>query len=324
MRNPLVSIIIVNFNAGALLSRCLESIEMQTIKRLEILIIDNASIDSSLEDLESREDIVLIRNNTNRGFAAAQNQGIRLARSQYVMPLNYDIELMPEFIEQLVRAMEVSLNIGITTGRLMKMTLEGEYLDQIYSTGHVLPANRFAVHRGHNEKDVGQYDEGGEVFGAPGAAPLYRREMLEDICVDGQYFDESLFTWYEDIDLDWRARSLGWRCIYAPTAIAYHVGHPEGHGGNQWQISMTIRNRWLVILANDDIVSMLRNSFALIRYELSLLGYVLRYGYFSAYLRAIGGFVRLIPNALQKRSFTSQRRSDLGSGLAISRPVHPH
>ena len=107
-----------------------------------------------------------------------------------------------------------------------------------------MPPNRFVLHRGANERDVGQYDYICDVFGAPGAAPLYRREMLNDIEFQGQYFDESLFTWYEDVDLDWRAKNFGWRCVYTPKAVAYHIGHPEGHGGDLWKISLQIRNRW--------------------------------------------------------------------------------
>lgn len=307
MQPCVVSIVIVNYNAGELLSRCLRSIEAQTFQDYEIIIVDNASSDTSLEMIQATPRVKIIRNEQNIGFAAAQNQGMKLAHGQYLMPLNFDIEMTPQFLAEMVAAIQMSPNIGIVTGKLMQMGVDGQYLNVFYSTGHVLPPCRCIYHRGLGEQDVGQYDKMAEVFGASGAAPLYKREMLEDISFHGNFFDESLFTWYEDVDLDWRANTLGWKCLYTPKAIAYHIGHLEGHGGDLWKIGLQIRNRWLIILANDNFWLFSKATIAMLLYELRLGWYVLSRGYLSAYYTAFTEFFDLIPNALAKRRWTLQR-----------------
>jgi GT2 family glycosyltransferase len=314
MSSCLVSIVIVNYNAGPLLSRCLASIEDQALRDFEIIIVDNASSDGSLADLSLGDEgaascgrIRLIRNDQNRGFAAAQNQGLRLARGRYLMPLNFDVEMTPGFLAEMVAAIESGPDVGLVAGKLLQMSRDGERFDTFYSTGHLLTPGRCILHRGAGERDVGQYDEMVDLFGAPGAAPLYRREMLEDIQFRGYFFDESLFTWFEDVDLDWRATRLGWRCVYAPRAVAYHIGHPEEHGGDPWKISTQIRNRWLVIAANEVGPLLARKTRAMILYEMRLLRDMIFQGHVRAYLSALRGFIHLLPIALAKRRWTAQR-----------------
>ncbi len=315
--DKLISIVIVNYNAGTLLPRCLASIARQTYPNWEVIIVDNASRDESLRYARQFDRATVVCNADNRGFAAAQNQGLGLARGGYLMPLNFDIEMTPRFLEEMIAAMDVSPLIGTVTGKLLGMAADGAYLDTFYSTGHILPPDGYVLHRGEGERDAGQYDEMSEVFGAPGAAPLYRRDMLEDIAFRGQYFDESLFTWYEDVDLDWRAQQLGWKCLYTPKAVAYHLGHPEGHGGNMWQLAISIRNRWLVVLANSDFKA--RTLFAILGYELRLLRYVVRNGYLSAYVNAWKQFFGLMHTAVEKRRWLRQRVRSRSSGDAGAR-----
>jgi GT2 family glycosyltransferase len=293
--------VIVNYNAGDYLQRCLDSVAEQTYPRWEVIIVDNASQDNSLDSVAEFENLTVIRNEENVGFAAAQNQGIRSARGAYVMPLNFDIEMTPQFLEEMVAAMNLSPAIGIVTGKLRRMRANGERTQELYSVGHVMPLNRFVRHRGAGERDQGQYDYICGVFGAPGAAALYRREMLDDIAFRGEFFDESLFTWYEDVDLDWRAKKLGWKCVYTPKAVAYHVGHPEGHRGDLRQIVLGISNRWLVILANEEVELFCKNLLTLLLYELKTLRYMLVNGYMSAYVGALKSFLRRVPTALAKR-----------------------
>ncbi len=304
---PLVSMVIVNYNSGELLRRCLESVRIQTYPKWEVIIVDNASHDASLRTVEGLDRITIVRNNRNVGFAAGQNQGMRQALGRYLMPLNFDIEMTPQFLDHMVAAIESSPSIGTVTGKLMQMGEEAKRLDLFYSTGHLMPPNRFPLHRGAGERDCGQYDQIEEVFGAPGAAPLYRREMLEDVAFQGQYFDESFFTWYEDVDLDWRAQWRGWKCLYTPWAVAYHRGHPEGLGRNLKHIAISIRNRWLMIAADECMVCASRNAFALIGYELGLLRYVVRANLPSAYAKALWSFVHLLPLAQKKRQHIRKR-----------------
>jgi GT2 family glycosyltransferase len=279
----------------------MQSIGAQTFRDYAVIIVDNASTDGSLDYAEAFSGIRVAKNERNVGFAVAQNQGMRLAHGKYIMPLNFDIHLDPDFLENMVDAIEGADNIGWVCCKLMQMAADGTHSNRFYSTGHLLPPNRFPLHRGAGEEDTGQYDQPGEVFGSPGAAPLYKREMLEDIAFRGQYFDESFFLWYEDVDLDWRARWRGWKCVYTPSAVAHHLGHSGGFEGNQKLAATSILNRWLMVAANECPHCLRRNWAALTAYELSLIRYVVLAGLLPAYLNAVRKFAALRPLVRAKR-----------------------
>jgi GT2 family glycosyltransferase len=303
--NPIISIVIVNFNSGNLLRKCLTSLFSQTIKDWEIIIIDNESNDDSLSNICYIEKLFVIKNPINRGFAAGQNQGISYSSGKYILALNFDIILPDHFLENLLIGMEENLEAGWACGKLLNMTDSVGLSSTLYSTGHVLPLNRFPKLRGNGENDTSQFNKSEYVFGAPGAAALYRRSMIEDLTFDNQFFDESFFTWYEDVDIDWRAQNRGWKCLYVPDAVAYHMGHV----GEEYQepfrsfrARLTIRNRWLMIIANETrLFSILK---PLIKYEFSLLIYVVRDHLITAYLKALVDFIKLTPIAIAKRKQT--------------------
>ena len=309
MSDRSVSMVIVNYNSGDYLPQCLKSVIAQDFTDFEVIVIDNASTDNSLEFPSQFEQIRVVRNDTNVGFARAQNQGMRLAQGKYLMPLNFDLTLNPTFLEKMIDAINMSENIGSVSGKLLNMGPNGEPTNTIYSVGHLLPRNRFPLLRGQYETDDGRYDLEEYVFGTSGAAPLYRKEMLDDVAFNGQFYDETFFTWYEDVDLDWRAQLRGWKCLYTPHALAYHRGHPEGYREplRSFRASITIRNRWMMVLANECGHCMLRNFVPLLFYELSLLKYVVTAGLTGAYLRAIRSFLALLPHTLAKRRWNQSR-----------------
>ncbi len=303
---PLISICIVNYNAGALLPRCIESIRAQTLQDYEVIVVDNCSSDGSVEWITPDEGLRLLRNERNLGFAAAQNQGMRLAQGRYLMPLNFDILLERRFLEEMAAGMALSERIGAVSGKLMRLTEHGKS-QVIDNAGLLLPRRRVPQHRGGGEVDAGQYDEYARVFGVMGAAALYRREMLEDIAYQGQYFDESYFMWYEDIDLDWRARLRGWDCLYTPRAVAYHVGDVHGHGRSKLGARVSMRNRWKTILTNECPGCLARNFFPLLQEELALLRHVARFGLFREYLWAVGSLLSCLPEIYKKRRWVRSR-----------------
>jgi GT2 family glycosyltransferase len=307
MAPPLVSIVIVNYNAGAYLAACLDSLAVQTLADFEVIVVDNASRDDSLSAVQGRARVRVMRNSSNLGFAAAQNQGMRASQGRYLMALNFDIQLAPDYLAQAVAAMESYPMIGSLSGKMLKMKPDGERTTQFDNAGLLFTRRRMPQHRGVGEQDRGQYQQPDLVFGVMGAAALYRRAMLDDVAWRGQYFDESYFMWYEDIDLDWRARLRGWDCLYLPQAVAYHVGDPHGHGRSRFGAEMTIRNRWMMILANENMLWAVRNSPWLVYEEFNLLSHVLRSGLAGAYLRALGGFIQRIPPVLKKRRWSRSR-----------------
>lgn len=302
----LVSLIIVNYNAGDLLDRCLESVLTQTYPAWELIIVDNASTDNSLASAAKVEQVRIIRNKTNVGFAAAQNQGIRAANGAYLMPLNFDINTTPTFLSEMVAALEADPRIGSVCGKLLQMSDQWIPTGKIDSAGMLLLPSGTPYSRGAGEFDHGQYGQQQEVFGALGAAPLYRREMLSDIAFDGQYFDERFFMWYEDVDLDWRASLRGWICHFIPTAVAYHVGHPEVRR-DSFHVYTTVRNRWWMLLTNLGKNELCYCCSALIKYEISLFLYVVRIRLLLTYFTALRDALTAHNYISQKRQFVRSR-----------------
>jgi GT2 family glycosyltransferase len=206
----LVSVIIPNWNGERFIKECLLSVYGQTYSPLEVILIDNGSTDKSLDIVrEDFPEVVLLKNQTNLGFSKAVNQGIEKAKGKFILLLNNDVTLQPEFVSVTVKAISSADDVGSVSGKLLIPADGGA--DVIDSTGHLIFRNRLAIDRGDGEKDLGQYDSAEEVFGACAAASLYRRAMLDDVAVNGEYFDLSFFAFLEDVDLNWRAQLRGWK-----------------------------------------------------------------------------------------------------------------
>ena len=199
-KKGLVSINIVNWNGRRYLEQCIESILKQTYKPIEINIIDNFSTDGSMEYLRNKyPEIRIVENKKNQGFSKAHNQGILLSKGEYIIPLNFDIVLSTDFVEKMVEAVNMSKEIGMVSGKLYK---KNEYrISQIIDTTVIIMHTMFPCDRGENNLDKGGYGKYEYIFGASGAAPLYRKEMLEDIKIGDEYFDEDFFIYVEDVDL---------------------------------------------------------------------------------------------------------------------------
>ncbi|MBB6713525.1 glycosyltransferase family 2 protein [Clostridium gasigenes] len=231
----LISLVIINYNNKSYLKRCLSSIEQQTYNNLQIIFIDNKSVDGSFDYMKeeySNENILLMYNEVNNGYAGAANQGIKLAKGKYVMILNPDIIMEKDFIYQLHNFAKSNKNTGAISGKLLKYDFSNDkksnYID---SAGIDMYRNRRFKDRGQNELDEGQYDESKEIFGVCGAAPFYSRKILDEIAIDGEYFDEDFFAYKEDIDLSWRINLAGYKNMYYPKAVAYHGRGLGGHKG---------------------------------------------------------------------------------------------
>lgn len=297
---PRVSIVIVNYNAGDHLPRCLESLRRQTMRDYELIVVDNASQDGSMAAVEDFPNARAEYNEENRGFAAGQNQGFALARAPFILALNYDLVMRPTFLEKFVSALAADPSAGWACAKLLNMSSDGEPLSTFYAAGHTLEPDRFPRLRGNGMEDRGQYNRREYVFGAPGAAALYRRELIQSAELGGGFFDESFFTWFEDVDIDWRAQNLGWKCLYVPEAVAYHVGHvgeEYTEPFRSFRVCLHIRNRWLSILANERSP----NLWALLKYELESFLWVSRVGLLRAYFSAVFSALKRLPATWLKR-----------------------
>lgn len=259
--SKLVSVNIVNWNGLNFLSNCIESIKSQTYKNIELNIIDNNSTDGSVDFLSGKyPEIKLARNIQNEGFSRAHNQAIRMSSGDYILPLNFDIILNPAFVEEIVKAIESSSEIGIVSGKLYILR-DSEKTNIIDSTG-IIMHGMFPADRGQNGIDSGQYNSADHVFGASGAAPLFRREMLEDIKLNKEYFDEDFYIYVEDVDICWRAQLYGWKALYAPTAIAYHHRGATRQNDSVMEVDYLLigyRNRYWAIIKNAILFNLLKN-----------------------------------------------------------------
>lgn len=222
----MVSVLITTYNSGSVLRACLDSVFQQDYQSVEVVVVDNASSDetgSVLRDFENRSQVVY--NKDNRGFAASQNEAMARARGGWLLSLNPDVILSPDFISNLLAAGEADPHIGTVCGKLLRWCPGAavERTQVIDSTGIYFLRNLRHLDRGSEETDRGQYDRREYVFGATGAAALYRRSMIDDISVDGKFFDQDFFAYREDADVAWRAQLLGWSCVYTPQAIGWHV-----------------------------------------------------------------------------------------------------
>src|SRR5271155_3567879 len=217
--NDRVSVTIVTYNSGRFIKRCLESVLAQRYANKEIIVIDNASSDGTVDILEQFEDRCrIIYNDENIGFAAAQNQAIHSSTGEWVLTLNPDVLLLPNFIQALVEAGQFDSKIGTVCGKLLSILATFDLPDKplVDSTGIYFTPMLRHLDRGSQEGDNGHYLNHEYVFGATAAAALYRRAMIEDIAIQGEFFDEEFFVYREDADVAWRAQLLGWRCMYTP------------------------------------------------------------------------------------------------------------
>lgn len=237
-----VAVVIPSWNSAALLPRCLDSLADQGAE-LELMVVDNGSGDGSVELLRERG-VPHVSLPGNVGFAAAVNLGAARTRAPMVLALNADTALEPGCVGRLAEALAADPALGGVQPRILQLE-PGADVDgaRLYSRGMALSADGRAFEEGAGEPQDARSAAAREVFGVCGAACLLRRELFERL---GGY-DESYFAFYEDVDLNVRARIAGWRFAYVPEAVVWHVGNAswlaEAPGPGAWNARLVARNR---------------------------------------------------------------------------------
>lgn len=239
MGSPSISVVVVNWNRRELLRACLKSLVQQTKIEFQLIVVDNGSADGSTEMIASEfPQAELIQNQTNRGFCAANNQGILAAKGDLIALLNNDAEAAPDFLWELSRVFKDRPGVGMAASKIVL------YADpsRIDKAGHLIWPDGQNRGRGTGARDEGQFDNEEDVLWPDGCAAMYRRSMLEQI----GGFDEDFFAYGDDAELGLRARIAGWRCIYAPRAVArHHRGSTLGTASIQ-RLRLIERNRVLL------------------------------------------------------------------------------
>ena len=246
---PRVRVVVVNWNRRELLRACLESLAKQKNISFEIVVVDNGSSDGSPDVVRQmaasfaqtcKVPLRLIANTVNRGFCAANNQGMEGAECEFVALLNNDAEADPGWLEALAAAMSMGDDVGMAASKI----LVWEDPRRIDKCGHLIYPDGQNRGRGTGQLDLGQFDTVDETLWPDGCAAMYRRAMLVEI----GGFDEDFFAYADDAELGLRARIAGWRCLYTPHAVVrHHRGATLGKGSAR-RLQLIERNRVLLVV----------------------------------------------------------------------------
>ena len=306
-----VAVIIVNWNAGALLARCLDHLSRQTLPPRRVYVVDNASSDGSCDRLAVEfPHVELIRAERNLGFAAANNLAAKRAEGcDWIALLNPDAFPAPGWLEALMRAAARRPEFSFFGSRML-MADEPTRLDGVGDAYHV---SGLVWREGHGAPAPGNYVEEREIFSPCAAAALYRREAF----LGAGGFDEDYFCYVEDVDLGFRLRLFGHRCLYVPDSVVAHKGSAltgrrsdfsiyHGHRNLVWTFVKNFPGPWLWVYLPLHLVLNLATPFAFVR------------GGFMAALKAKFDALRGLPQAWRKRR-EIQRRARAGY-----REIRPH
>ena len=249
-----VTVIIPNYNGLSFMKPCLEALERQTYQGFEILVVDNGSTDGSARWLEEQGvPSILLKENT--GFSGAVNAGIRASETPYVILLNNDTEVCPDYVKELVRCMERSPKIFSASSRMIQFH-NRELLDD---AGDMYSLMGWAYQRGTGQPVKG-YKKARKIFSACAGAAIYRRSVFEEI----GYFDEQHFAYLEDMDVGFRARIYGYDNVYCPTAEVYHVGSAtSGSKYNSFKVKLAARNNIYLNYKNMPLPQLVLNALPL-------------------------------------------------------------
>ncbi|MBD3328690.1 glycosyltransferase [Candidatus Peregrinibacteria bacterium] len=317
-----ITAVIINYNTKHLLDSCLESLFNQTIAGdIKIIIIDNDSSDDSCNYVQNKyPEITSICNKTNIGYAPAGNQGINMAKTEYVMLLNPDIKFENDYMEQCLQKMDEDKKIAAIGGKIMKYDfINDSYTNTIDTVGIFCYRNRRFIDDGQGLKDEGQFENEHEVFGISGACPIYRVSALEDIKIMDEYLDEDFFMYKEDVDISWRLRLRGWKCYYYPKAVAHHgrgtgvtmrythfeVAKNRGKL-NKFQKHYSFKNQRLMQIKNEFAQGLIHDFIHIFWKELLIRIYII---FKEPYLiKSIFKMYGQIPSALRKRRIIMKNR----------------
>lgn len=277
---PKSTIVIPNYNGIQYLEACLDSIRADSAT-VDIIVVDNASTDGSLEYLQARNDITLLYFAENMGFCKAVNAGILASKTEYVILLNNDLTVEKGCISYLEEALDKNPN-AFSAGAQMRMMKDPEYMD---NAGDYYCALGWAYDYGKGRKVAEKYQKPRKVFAACGGAAIYRKSILDEIGL----FDELHFAYLEDVDIGYRAKIYGYENLYQPDALVFHAGSSvSGSKYNVFKTKLSSKNSIYIIMKNMPVLQLLLNLPLLIPGFLVKTLFFYKKGMGNCYVKGLG------------------------------------
>lgn len=312
--NVAISVLIVTYDSAATIEDCLASLNRQTFRDFEVILVDNDSTDYTVKTVEFLRPRLtypfnLVRLDENKGFTGGNNHALRFASGEYIALLNPDAAADDNWLAELWRAMDSHPEAGIGASKVI--VAGSELLD---SAGLGMSAVLKSFNRGEGE-NAGQYCDQAYVFGACGGAAVYRKRLIDEI----GFFDDDFFLLHEDVDLSFRAQLSNWKVLYVPSARVQHQVSASIRKLSDMQVYFGVRNAELVRLKNVPLTVFMR---CLPAY---LAGEVAEFLYFAGkqrkpglYFKAKLDVLRLLPEMLKKRKTIIQgKKVDAGYILGL-------
>lgn len=274
------TVIIPNYNGIAYLEKCLLSLEKQSQRDFITIVVDNGSMDGSSELVKEKfPQVKVIQLKENTGFCGAVNEGIKQAKTPYVILLNNDTEADSEYVNKMTIAIEEDEKLFSVSAKVLSMA-EPEKIDD---AGDLYSALGWARGRGCG-KSADEYRKTAEVFASCGAGAIYRKKIMDEIGM----FDSNHFAYLEDIDIGYRAKIYGYRNSFTPFGIVYHVGSGfSGSKHNSFKIKLSSKNSIYLIYKNMPVFQIVLNlPFLILGFSIKYL-YFLKKGFGGIYLKGI-------------------------------------
>ena len=297
--SPVVSVIVPNWNGMRFVSMCLDSLAQLHFENFEVIVVDNGSTDGSRELIEEKYPWVrLLKLTHNMGFAIACNEGIKTSNAKYIVLLNNDIEVTPDWLTELYEGMERHPECGMGTTKMMFL----DNRDTFYNTGDLFHSWSAGGGRGQGEKDIGQYDLEDYVFGACAGAGIYRKELFNQIGL----FDEDFFIFAEDVDLNMRSQLQRFQAVYLPKSKVYHIGTATVGLYSDRYVYLCKRNDILVFVKNYSLKMYFKYLSSIWKHQFADIKYFTYRGQGRVLFKSKWGALKLLPKMLLRR-FKIQR-----------------
>jgi hypothetical protein len=305
---PLVSIIILNYNAGKLLTECVESVFNSNYNNLEVIVVDNVSKDNSQKECKEKfQKIKLIENEENLGYCEGNNVGIRESVGEFLVILNPDVIVTSNWLNELLIGFQ-KYGEGLYQPKILATTDH----DVIISAGNMIQLFGFGFSRGKGQKDEGQYEKDEVVGYASGTCLFSSSNVFKKI----GNFDPFLFAYHDDLDLCWRGMIKGIKSFYLHKSIVYHPLEGYSFKWNSFKYFLMERNRIYCLRKNFDKKTIFKMIPSLILVDFAITLFYLKNGFFMAKVKANFDIVKNF-NIISKNQKEIQKNKIIDDNMLI-------